>query len=439
MKLRSPDSHSNYMPSEELLPNPHKGFTSFQRFSSDGKNLNWSPERGWQMEHLTEEPWVPTPSTDGYYPKTRIAYFRLPWSRLEPRDGEYDLAIIDRLLERAEATGEKLMLRLIPHAARPELDLPPWFKRLHNLADREIGDKCSPITEAYFRRFGEVVARVCKMIDGNHNITSMDMSIVSAWGEGSQMDMLPSDMWKPLVRTYMESLKNTPLSAQFNSPELVHYASTYRPIGFRADCLGNMNAHMFNHYPHLFPEMKDSWLGGPIQFETCWVVGHWLNMGWDIDYIIEQSLKWHITSLNAKSVAIPEVWRGKMEEWEKKMGYRFSVRRLDYPHAASSGDTLSLCLWIENRGVAPIYHKYDFVLRLKGDGASLDYPQNVDIRKWLPGDNILNLEIHLPEDLKKGSYRLEAGIVGDNENILFATSSERSDGFSVISGEIKIG
>ena len=76
---------------------------------------------------------------------------------------------------------------------------------------------------------------------------------------------------------------------------------------------------------------------------------------------------------------------------------------------------------------------------MKGDGVSLDYPQNVDIRKWLPGDNIFNLEIHLPEDLKKGSYRLEAGIVGENENILFATSSERSDGFSVISGEIKIG
>ncbi len=33
------------------------------------------------------------------------------------------------------------------------------------------------------------------------------------------------------------------------------------------------------------------------------------DKGWDIDYIIDQSLKWHISSFNAKSSAVPAEWK----------------------------------------------------------------------------------------------------------------------------------
>ena len=37
--------------------------------------------------------------------------------------------------------------------------------------------------------------------------------------------------------------------------------------------------------------------------EVCWVMQHWLDKGWDVNYIIDQSLKWHISSFNGKSSA----------------------------------------------------------------------------------------------------------------------------------------
>lgn len=391
------------------------------------------------MEGLREEPWSPIPKTEGWYPKTKIAYFRIPWAQLEPNEGEYRIDILDKLIEKADRLGEHLMIRLTPHSARPEMDLPDWFMKKLGLAPREIGNKLSPNDPLYYEKFGKMIEKLCRRLDGEDRITSVDMSLVSAWGEGAQIDTVQEKSWQGLVDAYMKNLKITPVSAQFNSPETVNYATEkYRPIGFRADCLGNMNAHMFNHYPHIFPEMKDAWLGGPIQFESCWVIRHWLDMGWDIDYIIEQSVKWHITSLNAKSVAIPEVWRGKIEDWIKKMGYRFAPRRLDYPSSASPGDRLHTVLWIENRGCAPIYHSYDLVFRLRSENEYYDFKAECDIKKWMPGDNIVDVEIDLPENIREGKYRIEAGIVKGKERIFLAADSERCDGFNVISGEINI-
>lgn len=440
MKYRTPDSHSNFMPSDELLLNPHKGFTSFQRFRYDGLNENWSIDKGWQMEELSADPCEDKSAIYGYYPDSLIAYFRIPWARLEPREGEYNLKLVDRILSRADSLGQEVMLRIIPHAARPgSLDLPEWFRSKLAIPPREVGDKSSPIHPLFFEKYASLIGNVCRHVDGDERLGAMDMSLISAWGEGSQMDMLEKKWWRVLVDAYMQNLKVTPISAQFNHPESVHYANTFRPVGFRADCLGNMNAHMFNHYPHRFPLMPDLWKGAPIAFESCWVIKHWLDMGWDIDYIIEQSLKWHITSLNAKSVAIPEIWRGKVEGWIKKMGYRFAVRRLDYPSHAAPGDSMHLFLWVENRGSAPIYHSHSFVIRLRGERAVYDTVTNVDLRSWLPGDNLYDTVLNLPSDLPTGDYVIEAGIKTKKGNILIATDSERTEGFSRISGKIRIG
>ena len=120
------------------------------------------------------------------------------------------------------------------------------------------------------------------------------------------------------------------------------------------------------------------------------------------------------------------------------MGYRFAVRSVDYPSSAHPGDRLHLSLWIENRGVAPIYHRYPFVLRLRGKKGTFDFETNADITSWLPGDVIWNGFITLPEEVPPGEYILEAGIHRGNEIIYLATDSPETDGFSQITDTIFI-
>ena len=437
MKIKSPDSKANFMPSNELFQNPHKGFTTFQRFEGDALNEGWSVDNGWKMEELSATPCCQMREKAQSYPKTTLAYFRIPWRRVEPRIDEYDFSLIDDILSESEKRGQRVIFRFPPHAARPgSLELPEWFIDMLSLPQREIGDKSSPDHLLYYERYSRLIRKIGEHIDGDERISAIDMSLVGAWGEGSGIDMLAEEKWKYLVDAYMQSFKSTPISAQFNHPESVHYASTYRPIGFRADCLGNMNAHMFRHYPRYFSEMSDLWRGGPIAFECCWVMQHWLDMGWDIDYIIEQSLKWHITSFNAKSAPVPPVWQKKVEDWIKKMGYRYAVRRLDYPSVCEAGDSLRLGLWIENRGVAPIYHKYPFTLRLRGDRGCFDFETHADITKWYPGDIIYDTVIRLPSDIPRGKYIIEAGIA--DGSIRLATASPVHLGFNRISDAITV-
>lgn len=436
MSVRVADSVSTFKKSNKLFKNPHKGFTTFQRHKGDKLNENWSVQTGWMMEQL--------PDTEGLYigevenfPDTTIAYFRLPWCRIERKEGEYDLDYIDDILETAEKRGQKVMFRFIPHAARPGcLDLPEWFREKLGIPEREVGDKASPDHPLFYELFAKFIRKMGEHIDGDRRVTAIDMALVSAWGEQDGIENLSEEKWKFLVDAYMQSFKKTPVSAQFNHTESIDYANTYRPIGARADCLGDMKWHMFALYPKFF-DNSTLWKKAPIAFEVCWVVKHWLDMGWNIDHTIEQSLKWHITSFNAKSVAIPPELKEKCEEWIKRMGYRYSVNKVEYPSVAEKGDSLEITLHIENSGVAPIYHEYPFVLRLKGEKI-YTFNTEIDLREILPGEYIFKETLDLPIDIEAGEYVLEAGIGDDEDRVYIATDSPENNGYNTISSIIKI-
>jgi len=439
MKHRFPTKTQYFMPSNELFMNPHKGFTTFQRFRGDKLNENWSVETGWKMEHIPPQDDLYRGMEINGYPDTSLCYFRIPWRRLEPKQGEYDFSFIDFVLNRATERGQKVIFRFPPNAARPgELELPQWLVDELGLPEREIGYKNSPDHPLFYNSYSNFIREVGKYIDGDPRVSAIDMSLVSAWGEGHQIDMVSDENWMMLVDAYMQSIEKTPISAQFNHVRSVRYANEYRPVGLRMDCLGNMNHHMINHYPRALLQMGDLWKKAPIAFEVCWIMRHWLEMGWDIDYIIEQSLKWHITSFNEKSARIPDELMGKVNEWIKKMGYRFSVRYVDYPAEACAGDRMYFSMWIENRGAAPIYHRYPFILRLRSEHNTYDFETDADITSWMPGDNEWVGSIVLPEYIVPGDYVLEAGIGDGDTKIRIATDSPVHDGFNLIADRIII-
>ena len=65
--------------------------------------------------------------------------------------------------------------------------------------------------------------------------------------------------------------------------------------------------------------------------------------GYDLDYILAQALRWHVSSVNIKSSAIPPEWKAAFDEFQKKMGYRFILRRLEYPQAARGRHDADRC------------------------------------------------------------------------------------------------
>jgi hypothetical protein len=183
------------------------------------------------------------------------------------------------------------------------------------------------------------------------------------------------------------------------------------------------------------------WKKGPISFESCGVMYDWLDLGYDLDEILEQGLRWHMSTFSNKGAPVPAEYRERVEKWCQKLGYRFAVRNVNYPGQAGGGDVLQLALWLQNLGVAPLYRDYPFVLRLKNESHEVRHTVTADVRDWLPGDIVLRSQWTLPFYMPEGSYFLQAAIVSPQTGkgiITFANDAPHDeDGFMTV-GQVRI-
>jgi hypothetical protein len=152
--------------------------------------------------------------------------------------------------------------------------------------------------------------------------------------------------------------------------------------------------------------MHDAWEKAPELIEACWHMNDWYLAGWDIDYIIAESLKWHISSYNSKQTSVPAPWKEAVRQWVKKMGYRFELRRAQ---AAIENNALHLKLLWGNTGVAPCYEAYPVVVKLKNAEHERRFCLQTDIRAWLPNEDHL-IKAQIPLDLPGGEYEISVGI-----------------------------
>ena len=120
-----------------------------------------------------------------------------------------------------------------------------------------------------------------------------------------------------------------------------------------------------------------------------------------------------MSSFNAKSSPVPEEWKDLVDEWLKKMGYRFVLRRFTYPPEVKQNGKLAFTSWWENKGVAPCYKDFIAAIRLKSaeHEAVMILPE-VNLKEWLPGDIVFDDAVFVPLDLPAGTYDLQIGLVG---------------------------
>jgi hypothetical protein len=148
-----------------------------------------------------------------------------------------------------------------------------------------------------------------------------------------------------------------------------------------------------------------------VSLETCGVPADWKQNGFDLNYIVEQALRWHATSINIKSTAIPAEWKPQFDEFQRKIGYRFVLRKLEYPASVRAGQMAMFRMWWLNAGVAPVYRDYVMAIEFRSPAESRIIRTDADIRKWLPGDAVFEDTIHVPDDLKPGAYRVRVALL----------------------------
>jgi hypothetical protein len=278
----------------------------------------------------------------------------------------------------------------------------------------------------YIKHFGQFIREMGKRYDGHPDLHAVDLSIIGAWGEGEYTNLLSETTMKALVDAYLESFPHTPLIMQLSDHQSNQYGLSKANVGWRVDCLGDLGFwareqdgfnHMYDKYPMdiINYGMQDAWKKAPVSLEACGTIKGWKEkQGYDLDqvrFIIDESLKWHISSFNNKSSGIPAEWWPEINRWQKKMGYRFVLRKFTYPSTVKPNESLHFTSWWDNKGVAPCYKEYPLAIRLKNDQDSPVLITRADIRTWLPGDNLHDDAVFVPWDLPAGDYDMQIGML----------------------------
>jgi hypothetical protein len=425
---------------QDVLVNPGMGITTFQRFNGQEPNLplKWS-EIGPEMK-LSQAAVKPD------FPEASVAYCRWYWNVLEPERGKYRWDIVDLAIEEARAHGQKLAIRLMPYSNQDSL--PEWFRNSGAKRANKDSDKDGKIWQPdfsdplYGKYWGELVAEAGKRYDGNPYLDTVDISSVGYWGEGWSPYMPAFSYQKELIDIWIEAFKRTRLLMNFDEPQALAYG-TQQGAGWRLDCWGDMRtnstdpyfpAEMLEIYPQQIVRTgtQDVWQRSPVSLETCYTVAGWKERGYDVDYIIEQGLRWHVSTANIKSAPIPAEWRAKFDDFQRKMGYRFILRRLEYSKNVPAGTMMPVHMWWLNAGVAPAYGDYDLVVQLRSEKNSAMIPIPVEVRKWLPGDAVYDGTVFIPAELESGPYDVRIAMLDRRTKkpaIRFANEGRLEDGW----------
>jgi hypothetical protein len=434
---------------DDVLINPGIGFMTFQRFNGDALNEGTRWTEGFPIAYQEFKGSLKNQN----HPDTAMAYFRVYWRYIEPEPGKFAWEQFDNALKTAHSRGQTLMIRIAPYGSSGEQkdDVPDWYRKI-------MGDekgkmpvqkwRTDPEDPRYAKAFGDMIRAFGKRYDGHPSLESVDLSIVGAWGEGSGSAELTQKTREALVDTYLEAFQKTPLVMLLTDAKTNSYGISKKPVGWRVDCLGDMGGfsptwnHMFDSYPEGIINfgMQDAWKKAPVSFEVCWVMQTWKNNGWDVDYIIDQSLKWHISSFNAKSSAVPDEWRPQVNRWLNKMGYRFVLRKFTYPGTTKPQSKIEFTSWWENKGVAPCYKPWPLALRLKGAQHTEVFETDADIRNWLPGDAVYDSAVFVPANMPVGEYNIAVALVDPqtrDPKVKLAIAGMEPDGWYTL-GKIKI-
>lgn len=428
-----------------LLSNPGKGCATFQRFNGD----LLFPGEWWSEEGPLQFPSAACDVVEHYLPCS-VASCRWFWEKVEPREGEFDFSMVEGALKTAQARGQTLMVRLMGHGAEAQPRLPVWYREKY--PTRHYQDFKSSYLEAdhdspaYFEKWGRVIREFAARFDGHPALESVDVAFVGRWGEG--VGHCTAETSEKFLDLYLQAHRKTPLLVNCEGHQFAQGIA--RGLGWRADAFGDVRCdavggipghlrwnHTFDMYPRWVAAhgATHTWKTRPVVLECYGAPLEMHRLGYDLDLILGQGLKYHASIFNPKSTPLPEPWLQPLAQFCDKLGYRFVLRQARWEATARRGQDWAFECWIENTGVAPLYKPYVPALRIQTDRGESIYQIDADPRTWLPGDVWIDKRLKILADTGTGTGQLSFGLLDPKSlkpAVRFAVEETDQDGWVLL-------
>jgi hypothetical protein len=428
----------------------------------DATRVLINPHKGWYHHFPDNHPNKYQIARDADlldFPGMDHLYIRLAWAYLEPKEGHFDWAVIDRLIEKWTAHGLGIAFRIScketsTDRIEQQFATPRWVmeagaKGGHYRMGQAVGPEGpwepefdDPIFLAKLDRF---LAAFAARYDGKPWLRYLDVGSIGDWGEGhcwagSRKD-LSFAVRKRHVDLHLKHFKRTQLVISddyvhaLNDPAeraSLHQHILTHGISYRDDSI-LVNGYLQGTSDTFTVRSPEFFADAYSQTPTVFELEHYGSVkkpgNWDgrpdsgvakygkgkkgPDYFRGALGLLHATYIGYHGDA--REWLTDNPELTKellnKCGYWLFPMAIELPDQVVAGATVPFTLTLENRGVAPPYAPYELRVKLSGAGTNWVHVAGRADKSWRPGKPIvLRLTLPLPAALRPGQYQLAIGL-----------------------------
>jgi hypothetical protein len=386
-------------------------------------------------------------------------YIRLAWAYLEPKEGQFDWPVIDKIIEKWTAHGlgiafrisckESSTDRIEQQFATPRWVMEAGAKGGHYMMGKSTGPEgpWEPVYDdpIFLDKLDRFLAAFAARYDHQPWVRYVDIGSIGDWGEGHNWAGSRKECSfatrKLHVDLYLKHFKRVPIvvSDDFvyelsnrDERKAIHNYIITNGISYRDDSI-LVNGYLestSDTYTVRSPEFfADAYPRTPTVLElehygTVKKQGNWEGRPDSMVAKLGKGKKGPdyfrgaLQLLHASYIG----YHGDAHEWLtdnpeltkellNRCGYWLFPKSIALPQNLVAGSTVGLTLTMENRGVAPPYAPYELRVKLSGSGNRLVKAMAAGCKSWLPGAPVASrYELALPADLKPGSYEVAIGL-----------------------------
>ena len=377
---------------DQAAPNQAVDAATYVVQPADNGQALVNPDMGWTMHFYSNiisnygSRLAPSDTLNDF-PGLSTVYLRLPWSFLEPSEGQYDWSVVDTPAQRWIAQGKRIAFRISCCESWMRYATPEWVEQAgakgHNFTVGKGVDEHGPFWEpvyddpVFLEKLEKFLAAFAKRYDGNPHVAFIDVGSFGVWGEGhcwASTKLEVTDAAKlQHIALHAKYFPHTLLavSDDFIGPDnrVSHHPITdtmlERGITLRDDSIcvqpppnSWFHAELAQSFWPKWPVVLEHEHYGPSVERKAWGDGSLLLKSVEEYHASYMSIHWWPHEFL-------EANRAVIDRINLRLGYRLQLRSLTWPRQIKLGESFRVSASWANAGVAPCYPGGYMALTLK--------------------------------------------------------------------------
>ncbi|MBD3185104.1 DUF4832 domain-containing protein [Candidatus Poribacteria bacterium] len=337
-----------------------------------------NPYMGWVLHYYDNVPahygsrLEPSDTVDDY-PGLTVIYLRIPWSYIEPQEGQFNWSVLDTPAQRWVTKGKQIALRLSCSESWMRYATPEWVQKAgakgYNFRPGDGVVEDGPYWEPdyndtiFLDKLDNFLKAVAERYDGNPEVAFIDVGSFGVWGEGhtgaSTRLKYSAETLKKHIDIHLKHFRNTLIAANddFSSQDnaVIDYALE-KGLTLRDDSIlvqakerAYFHANMAQDFWPNLPVILESEHYGGSKARGCWEDGHLYLKAVEEYHASYASIHWWPREfLNENEELVQQI--------NMRLGYRIQLLKALWPAKIKDREPFKFSAQWRNAGVAPCYN-----------------------------------------------------------------------------------